>query len=393
MKKIIAAMLSLCVLGGSVPAVQKHAPEGFAAASAAEEGVEVNKDGMTYLVYDDHAVALKCDYGLEGEFTILDTINGVPVTEIGYFAFSFCDISSVIIPDSVKVIDQKAFIYCYKLESAELPDSLEIIGDGAFYGNHSLKSVSIPASVYALDRDAFIWCDSLEKLTISDDNRYYAAIDNVMVNKKESSLMRYSFEKKEPNYIIPDNIVKVGEEAFWYCANIGSVVVPESVERIEESAFDKCSNLRAVTILNPDCKITGGRATINNESDHDENDYRYSGVIFGYTGSTAQAYSEKYGYRFIALDGKYRDLGKTNSDDKITAADATAVLVECASLNEGVSTFSESQTINADMNYDGKITAVDASLILKYCAYLAESEGRKMDCMVFLASIGILPEA
>ncbi len=61
------------------------------------------------------------------------------VTSIGYGAFSNMDITSVVIPNTVKVIGESAFSSCTSLESVTMPDSVEQIDRWAFY--------SVPAEI------------------------------------------------------------------------------------------------------------------------------------------------------------------------------------------------------------------------------------------------------
>lgn len=70
------------------------------------------------------------------------------------------DTKNIVIPSSVmgyKVtsISQWAFNYC-KVESVVLPNSITSIGDGAFNRCISLKSISIPNSVHSIGSQAFI---------------------------------------------------------------------------------------------------------------------------------------------------------------------------------------------------------------------------------------------
>lgn len=58
-----------------------------------------------------------------------------------------------------------------------------------------------------------------------------------------------------------------------------------------------------VSVSNPDCEIEDSAETICNTYDEDTKEAGVSGVIRGYTNSTAQKYAEKYGYKFEAIDG------------------------------------------------------------------------------------------
>jgi hypothetical protein len=83
----------------------------------------------------------------------------------------------------------------------------------------------------------------------------------------------------------------------WNSEKITQVVISEGVTRIDCLAFAGCNNLTSVTILNKDCEITV--LTVDGE---DFTDIPVTAVIHGYDGSTAQAYAEKYGNTFEAIE-------------------------------------------------------------------------------------------
>lgn len=91
------------------------------------------------------------------------TIDGstYPVTEIGEEAFSWTNIQSVTIPDSVRAIQFAAFRNCNSLTDVNLPANLEYIGNSAFSRCQSLYVISIPETVNYIGYFAFGWCPSL----------------------------------------------------------------------------------------------------------------------------------------------------------------------------------------------------------------------------------------
>ena len=78
-------------------------------------------------------------------------------------------------------------------------------------------------------------------------------------------------------------------------------------------------------------------------------------------------------HRDIAVNMNAMLKGDVNFDGKITAIDASAVLVEYAEVTSGGGSFSDTQKKVGDVNNDGKITATDATSILRY--YTALSAG------------------
>ncbi|MBQ7380457.1 MAG: leucine-rich repeat domain-containing protein, partial [Clostridia bacterium] len=90
---------------------------------------------------------------------------------------------------------------------------------------------------------------------------------------------------------IPDSVTSIGKLAFGWCENLTSVTIGNSVTSIGKSAFYECTSLTSVTVFSKTTTIYNSSSTI------------YSGAtIYGYAGSTAEAYATKYDRTFVALD-------------------------------------------------------------------------------------------
>ena len=199
--------------------------------------------GHKYEVYNAHVfVHLPDDYsghytipnGIEtiGEsaFAFKDDLTSVTipnsVTHIAKTAFYGCkNLRSVTLPNSVVSIGEEAFYNCPNLESPifnehifvympksyageyTIPDGIEIIADGAFWGCENLTSVTIPNSVTSIGDDAFADCKNLTSI------------------------------------ILPNSVVSIGARAFSLCENLASINIPNSVIRIGDNAFRLCYKL------------------------------------------------------------------------------------------------------------------------------------------------------
>ena len=109
-------------------------------------GITRATEGVVYEVSSNGRYAMVVGYtGDAKRVCIAEEYEGVPVTEIGQEAFAETMITSV-----------------------EIPDSVEFIGNSAFYNCDSLTSVVIPDSVYKIRYAAFCDCSSLISVVISD---------------------------------------------------------------------------------------------------------------------------------------------------------------------------------------------------------------------------------
>lgn len=121
----------------------------------------------------------------------MGTINIAEGTQtIGKNAFTQCNISKVIIPDSVKVIDKCAFVECENLSEVKIGEKshLERINASAFDGCKSLENFYFPESLKLLDNNAFS-CAGIKKVfypndvTVGRDVFYHCPIEYVYVPK------------------------------------------------------------------------------------------------------------------------------------------------------------------------------------------------------------------
>jgi len=90
-------------------------------------------------------------------------------------------------------------------------------------------------------------------------------------------------------------------------------------------------------------------------------------VVYGYSDSAAETYSNENNFTFVALDKEPDDeivVGDIDNDNEITVFDATSVQFCVAQLVE----FSEKQTLAADTDNDGSVSVLDATRIQMYVA-------------------------
>ena len=116
---------------------------------------------------------------------------------------------------------------------------------------------------------------------------------------------------------------------------------------------------------------------INNGYDEKHSLY-FNGTIYGYENSTAQAYAEKYGYKF-ALIGSAPETtepqteefkpGDADGDGKIDIMDV--ITINKAML--GKEKLTDEQLKAIDFNHNGKPDAEDSLLLMKYIAGLIDS--------------------
>ena len=157
------------------------------------------------------------------------------VKHIGDYAFQSCDnLKSIVIPDSVESIGAHAFAHCKNLTTVYLNNGLKSIGDSAFLYCEKLSSINIPNSVNTIGKSAFFECQNLI---------------NINIPKGMSVIEQQAFERCGLiSVLIPEGIVSIGNRAFECCKKLKSIKIPGSVHSISESAFNHCSGLEKIEI-------------------------------------------------------------------------------------------------------------------------------------------------
>ena len=159
----------------------------------------------------------------------------VTPNEIPNMAFCGCTLESIVLPNSVEAIGESAFYSCSSLTSATIPNSVTSIGSEAFYRCSGLTSVTIPNSVTSIGSYAFYCCSGLTSVTLPNS-----------VTCIENGVFRYC--RSLTSVTIPNSVTSIGMQAFYGCSGLTSVTIPNSVTKIGGGIFGYCSNLTTIKV-------------------------------------------------------------------------------------------------------------------------------------------------
>lgn len=191
-------------------------------------------------------------------------------------------LTCVVLPKSIKYINDRAFLCCIKLSKINLPEGLKAIGDFAFLRCESLRKISLPKSLKKLGEGAFQQCIGIEKFSVNKDNAYLSASKGVLFNKKQTALLYYPAANAAASYKLPKTVTRIGCLAFYNAKNLQNVTLGNNLRRIELLAFYNCTGLKQLIVPNG-VKTIGYRAIGCNAS-------AKTYTIYGAKGSAAEKY-------------------------------------------------------------------------------------------------------
>ena len=115
------------------------------------------------------------------------------------------------LPQSLEVIENSAFYSCKYLGSIEIPEKVVQIGSSAFQSCSRLKSIKIPEKIKCIQNDTFSGCKNLANIELPD------CLESIEDNAFYECAMSY-FE-------LPQNLKAIGKTVFECCLNIESISI------------------------------------------------------------------------------------------------------------------------------------------------------------------------
>lgn len=189
------------------------------------------------------------------------------------------EIKKVVVGEGITQLNNYVFSKLTNLTTAVLPSTLTTISMYAFYQDAALSSVNFKdTKLSSIGMNAFEECKALTQITLPETMQ---------------EIGNFAFRNagiKTVNF--PDACTKIGTSAFYGCA-MSTLELPETITSVGTTAFANNSFLLRVYVYNRDLTFGMLDPFANCQP---------SLTIYGYGGSTAQAYAEEKGYNFVPLD-------------------------------------------------------------------------------------------
>lgn len=269
-------------------------------------------DGICYNIESMDELTVEVTSGIDyvGDIVIPDEViyknRKLKVIGIGANAFSKCwNLTSLVLPNTIKTIDMWAFNRCSKLKKINIPSSVMKVKKGAFDGCSSLEEIIIEDGkdeleleysgfnnityndVYLRGKHIFDDCP-LRKVYIGRTLEYSGgqqwgfspffnkelltsveigsqvhtlhlclfrdcvALTEITIPKSVRIIRGDAFYgcTNLTNISIGDSVVEMNDYVFRFCSNLKKITIPHSVETIGKGCFSDCENLESISIGN-----------------------------------------------------------------------------------------------------------------------------------------------
>ena len=215
--------------------------------------------------------------GKETEVVVPEKIGRRAVLAIEWPAFSGNhSITSVVIPESVKVLGGRIFRGCEALEKVDIQGKDVVLCDECFFDCPVLSEVKIDVSTAKfgdhifqksfrmLDENGFVVLeDGAEKVLV--DVQLPVFSDIVVIPEGITRLLGAALSERRPwefpevdrvkTVVLPETVKEIGSRFFSDCVNLERINLPNGVMKIGEEAFHSCRNLREINLPGDTCEI------------------------------------------------------------------------------------------------------------------------------------------
>ncbi len=153
------------------------------------------------------------------------------VKRIDDYAFAGCtNMTRINIPNDVTEIGENAFAGCTSLEEIYIPDNVRQIGTEAFANCSHLKRISLPRLFNDLTPTLFLNCLELEEIKIGD---FYETDGKYIWSKEGRKLIIALSAPCDTQLAIPEGITGISPNALALNPHISSLLLPSSLEKID----------------------------------------------------------------------------------------------------------------------------------------------------------------
>ena len=166
-------------------------------------------------------------YGCEN----LGEVDISGVQDLGQNAFAGSGMTTVIIDEGVKVVEDGAFEDCAKLVKVVIPSTVHTISANAFSGCASLKNIVLHDEIYSIEENAF----SDTAFFNTSNNWVNGGLYNVTESGKKYLIAINS--SYSGAFSVASNTILIADKAGYDCTDLTSINIPDTVKVVGKDAL------------------------------------------------------------------------------------------------------------------------------------------------------------
>ncbi len=171
------------------------------------------------------------------------------------YCFKSSDLVEINLPDSVQIIEEGAFTHCSKLATLNVGKGLVMVKYSAFQYSTNLKHIHFPESLTTLKPYVFYNCSGNLRVSFEPGNQHFCS-DSQFVYSKDKSKITHVVDNYKNKYLtIPDGVVEIAKSAFANTIRIIKVQLGNDVKKIGDFAF--CGSGLKEIVLSKSLEIIG----------------------------------------------------------------------------------------------------------------------------------------
>lgn len=191
---------------------------------------------------------------VDADMESYDVMDGA--VAIDPLAFAYHDrIASVRVPGSVRSIGKSAFRICKALRRIELADSVEEIGDEAFFDTN-IEQFRVPAALRVLGERALVTygahhgnkMPSLAHVEVAPGNEAFFVTCGMLCRRTADGASVVVFTSAEPHVVLPEDITRVEEFAFSNARGIEYLSLNPRLATIGANGFSTRCRIRHIHV-------------------------------------------------------------------------------------------------------------------------------------------------
>ena len=292
----------------------------------------------------------------------------VGAAEIGSSCFKGCvNLKDVTLLEGVRKIESNAFAECAAIEELSFPDTLTELEDAAFKECTGLCRLTLGAGFTPELCRMLVGAYNLQFLQdiqVRETSETLKSVDGAVLTKDGTRLLLYPMFRQAESYAIPDGVVIIGQDAFWWSSySAGGAIPPLRVLTIPSSVRYSDSYFYDADRYLTDIWFQGSEAAFRSIT--------YSEYASSRDCSLVSAYERDAGYRDpLDYDAEFHfgeealALGDVTGEGIVDTSDWNFLARALAD----VSGYTVPDADIADLNSDGALNRVDRILLARELA-------------------------